>query len=345
MKAFKLLTTLFISSTLIACGGSSDSQDEDDLKNPPAPAPEDTINLAPIANGGEDKIIVIGKSIMLDGSLSSDPELSELSFGWAIDSHPAGSEVALNNADAAIANFTADQQGEYVFKLTVDDADLIDTQTVLLSAYYSLDDQSQTISDQLHAFDGDEIASEPITYTQPNEPTGKFTLLGGVFCEPEIKAAAPVIPVIPVIAPNTQYGCENSLTITAKFNRDMSEVSFTVDALKLYIDLDGFYMIGNAMTLVEAYYLIDNVKLVTTIAVFEQSDGSYTYLERSPATATSLDYLSADLTTTDENVNVRSAGFHSVIDKAIIDYVDVFIDNTIIGQAFIDVSAAEPVQL
>jgi hypothetical protein len=74
----------------------------------------------PVADAGPNRVNVPPGTITLNGSGSSDPLGATLTFSWAqID----GPSVAINNATAAIATFTAAAGQSYSFRLTVRNTD------------------------------------------------------------------------------------------------------------------------------------------------------------------------------------------------------------------------------
>lgn len=97
--------------------------------------------LAPIANAGADQtmftlfsLLAPGRTVTLNGSLSSDPEGESLSFAWTMTSVPRGGLITgfrssslttanIANANTASASFNPDVVGTYVLTLTVTDAD------------------------------------------------------------------------------------------------------------------------------------------------------------------------------------------------------------------------------
>ncbi|MGQ0594328.1 MAG: PKD domain-containing protein [Gammaproteobacteria bacterium] len=83
--------------------------------NPPAP-----VNLAPIANAGQDQTATAGDLVTLDGSGSSDPDNgpSPLTFSWT---QTAGPAVTLIGATTATPTFTPTVVESYTFSLTVND--------------------------------------------------------------------------------------------------------------------------------------------------------------------------------------------------------------------------------
>ena len=81
-----------------------------------APIP---INTAPTADAGSDGTTSVGLEIILDGSSSSDPDGDDLVFAWVQISGPA---VAIVEGDRHRARVIPPEMGDYVFRLTVIDA-------------------------------------------------------------------------------------------------------------------------------------------------------------------------------------------------------------------------------
>lgn len=102
----QLISLLFATALLTACGGGGGSS------TPP--------NVAPTANAGADQTVDEGTTVTLTGA-GTDSDGSISSFAWTQVSGPT---VALNNANAASASFTAPDlsaSANLVFRLTVTD--------------------------------------------------------------------------------------------------------------------------------------------------------------------------------------------------------------------------------
>lgn len=78
-------------------------------------------NLAPTAVAGDDKLVIVGNSVGLDGSGSSDPEMDFISYSWTLTTSPAGSGATLSGADTAMPSFTPDLEGTYLVTLVISD--------------------------------------------------------------------------------------------------------------------------------------------------------------------------------------------------------------------------------
>jgi len=75
---------------------------------------------APVANAGPDQgNIAPNTLITLDGSGSTNPSGTPLTYAWAFTSLPAGSTAVLTNATSMSPSFTVDRDGDYVVQLIV----------------------------------------------------------------------------------------------------------------------------------------------------------------------------------------------------------------------------------
>lgn len=75
-------------------------------------------NQTPIANAGPDQTVTVGDLVELDGGGSYDPDQDVLFFRWLQVSGPAAELDGVNDRRPA---FQAQDQGTYVFELTVND--------------------------------------------------------------------------------------------------------------------------------------------------------------------------------------------------------------------------------
>lgn len=82
---------------------------------------EEDINLAPIADAGDDMSVPVNGVAILDGSDSSDPENQPLTYAWSILSQPMGSTTVLQGADTVMPQLPIDVAGYYTLQLIVND--------------------------------------------------------------------------------------------------------------------------------------------------------------------------------------------------------------------------------
>jgi hypothetical protein len=82
----------------------------------------DTQNTKPMANAGPDQNNkTVGKTVVLDGSLSSDVDGDALTYIWSLLHQLEGSNAVVLRADKVKAAFTPDQPGDYIGQLIVND--------------------------------------------------------------------------------------------------------------------------------------------------------------------------------------------------------------------------------
>ena len=78
-------------------------------------------NTAPAANAGPDQSVPVSATVTLNGSGSNDADRNSLTYDWSFVSFPTGSTATLSNPTAAAPSFVADQAGQYVVQLIVND--------------------------------------------------------------------------------------------------------------------------------------------------------------------------------------------------------------------------------
>ena len=87
-------------------------------------------NRAPVANAGPDQGAVTGVLTTLDGSLSSDPDGTPLTYQWVQTTGPG---VAISGGTTAKPTFTPTGTGVHTFQLTVSDGVLSASDTVVVT--------------------------------------------------------------------------------------------------------------------------------------------------------------------------------------------------------------------
>lgn len=84
-------------------------------------------NTPPVAQAGVDQTVRTGVTVTLDGTRSSDADGQSLSYRWTLLARPAGSTAALTGANTPRPTFVADRNGNYTFRLVVNDGQVDST--------------------------------------------------------------------------------------------------------------------------------------------------------------------------------------------------------------------------
>jgi hypothetical protein len=82
------------------------------------------VNVAPVANAGSDQSVLVGATVTLDGSGSTDANGDSLSYQWTLTSVPPGSSAALSDVAAVRPTYVVDVVGSYTASLIVSDGRL-----------------------------------------------------------------------------------------------------------------------------------------------------------------------------------------------------------------------------
>ena len=78
-------------------------------------------NSAPVAKAGVNQNVVVGTSITLDGTASTDANGDTLTYRWSLLYKPSNSLATLSSTSVSKPTFTADAVGTYVASLIVND--------------------------------------------------------------------------------------------------------------------------------------------------------------------------------------------------------------------------------
>jgi hypothetical protein len=124
-------------------------------------------NVKPVADAGVNQTVVLGDTVYLDGSASSDANMDVLTYSWAIVSAPAGSLAQLSNATTVTPSFVPDVEGMYVLSLVVNDGSLDSLPSnvsILAIAGADVDDFVQALMKAISAING----FDPSDFNNPN---------------------------------------------------------------------------------------------------------------------------------------------------------------------------------
>lgn len=180
-------TTLSLSLTGLAAGTyqfrltatddkGATSMDEMTLVIYGSPAP----NLAPTANAGTDKTIILPTgSLILDGSLSSDPDGSLSSWSWQ---KVSGGNATLAGANTSRCSLSGLVEGTYLFRLTVtDDRGASTSDDVTVTVLPRNSEELKQISLRVSGIDPDTGACDPsrgnpVRFILTHPDSGKVTI-------------------------------------------------------------------------------------------------------------------------------------------------------------------------
>ncbi|MBN1925139.1 MAG: lamin tail domain-containing protein [Prolixibacteraceae bacterium] len=91
-------------------------------------------NSEPLANAGENQTVNAGEPVSLNGSLSTDPDGSVITYYWSFVTRPAGSHASISGIATAYPTFTPDRSGLYTIRLQVSDGTFAVTDDVQVTA-------------------------------------------------------------------------------------------------------------------------------------------------------------------------------------------------------------------
>jgi PKD repeat protein len=108
-------------------------------------------DVPPVANAGLSQSAVVGETVTLNGSGSTDTDGEPLAYQWSMVSAPSGSTAAILNPTAEIASFVPDLPGTFVVQLIVNDCILnsLPTTTEIMAV-----SQQTSVTQQIHNLQG-----------------------------------------------------------------------------------------------------------------------------------------------------------------------------------------------
>jgi hypothetical protein len=180
----------------------------------------------PIPSAGNNQTVVVGSTVMLNGTGSSDPQGLQISFIWSLITKPANSNAVLSAPTVPEPTFVADQPGTYVAQLTVYDGILYSPTpaTVTITSTHSAPvanaGPNQTVlmgaTVTLNGSQSSDPQNEPITYAWSflSKPISSVaTLTGPQTQNPTFVADAAGTYVVQLIV-SDPFASSNPTTVT-----------------------------------------------------------------------------------------------------------------------------------
>ena len=152
----RFLSVLFVSLLaffliLTACDMFGSDDDGNDDNSPP--------NASVTANTTDP---VVGDTVDLDASSSSDPDGDELTFSWTLET-PGGSNATLSSPTTARPWYVPDTSGDYRAEVAVGDSKQSDTDNVSMEALEKLPETVTVLFENVAA-DGDSLVTGTVTW-------------------------------------------------------------------------------------------------------------------------------------------------------------------------------------
>jgi hypothetical protein len=147
-----------------------------------------TRNTPPVANAGPDQSVLVGQTVTLDGSASTDVDGNPLTYAWALTTRPSGSNATLSNPSAVMPTFVVDKAGSYVAQLIVNDGivnsapDTVTIATHNTPPVANAGPDQTAVAGRVVTLDGgasSDVDGQPLTYTWSilTRPTGSTATL------------------------------------------------------------------------------------------------------------------------------------------------------------------------
>jgi len=144
------LLVIFLTLFAVAACDNGGGMDGDNNSAPNASVTANTTNP------------VVGDTVDLDASESSDPDGDELTFSWTL-SQPTGSSASLSAKTTADPWYVPDTSGDYRAEVAVGDSKLSDTDNVSMKALKELP-ETVTVPVENVAADGDSLITGTVTW-------------------------------------------------------------------------------------------------------------------------------------------------------------------------------------
>jgi len=172
----------------------------------PSTVDNTTGNSAPVADAGPAQTMLVGDTVTLDGSGSTDVDGDPLTYKWSFSSVPPSSAAALDVTDPVHPTFVVDLPGTYVVQLVVNDG-LVDSAPSTVDNTTGNSAPVADAGDDQTVEEGDVVVLYGFNLTYPNDNITGYSWVqtGGVEVnlthpdEAEATFTAPDVETEPVI--------------------------------------------------------------------------------------------------------------------------------------------------
>lgn len=214
-------------------------------------------NSSPVAEAGQDRTVLLGSEVTLDGSGSSDPEGNPLTYSWSIVDQPCESLATLTNATSFNPSFVPDYPGSYVIELFVRDSFGLESLPDMVTITASNNSQpvakagpDQTVHPGRTAVldgsassdpDGDSLSYSWVLLTAPSGSSA--TISDTLVCNPTFRPDLPGSYVIQ-LAVTDSFGLESqpdNMTISTSNSKPSAEAGqdLAITVIGTTVELNG----------------------------------------------------------------------------------------------------------
>ncbi len=192
-------------------------------------------NYPPAADAGPDQTVLLGTTVDLNGSLSSDPENEPLTYDWSVVSRPEGSIAQISAQSGETPSFKPDRKGHYVIGLIVSDGVLTsgqDTMDIYVFNNAPVADAGDDMTipfggtASLDGRDSNDPDGTPVTYQWLiiSKPAGSIaTLSNDTIAQPDFTPDRKGSYVFKLIVNDGDLSGEDTVTLTSSNNVPVAE--------------------------------------------------------------------------------------------------------------------------
>lgn len=131
-SSLRWLLCLLCIAALGACGGGDGDDDGGTSGDVGSDGSASQIRVS--ARAGDDRDVIVGTEVRLDGSKSRATDERSLNYAWRIVSRPEGSDAGLTDARSVRPSFRANVAGDYTLELSASAGDVTDTDRITITA-------------------------------------------------------------------------------------------------------------------------------------------------------------------------------------------------------------------